>query len=135
VNYPRSLGLAIASGLALAATTAHARRDGAESCLDRAMSNYEFAECTGSIVEASDQRLNTAWSRLFRLLGGRQSARGRILLQQQRAWLASKAKACAEYWAPDAGREDQVIHGPLCKAAFIDARTKDLNDRYRRLNP
>lgn len=134
MNTAPASSLAIGSALAFAFAGTSAQAADERSCLDRAFSNYEFAQCTASIVQASDQKLNAAWNRLFRFAGGSRSAKGRALLREQRAWLAFRAKACAGYSTPESGREDQVIHGPLCVAETIDARTAELNDRYHQTN-
>ena len=102
----------------------------AKDCMDTASTNADFAICTGAKVTMADARLNQAWKRLFADQGGSATAPGRALLAEQRAWIAFRQKACAEYFLPDAGRESQVIHGPLCIAGIIDARTRDLNARY-----
>ena len=102
----------------------------AKDCMDTAYTNVELAECTGAKVKAADERLNAAWKRLFADEGGSATPAGRTLLSEQRAWIAFREKACAEYFLPDAGREAEVIHGPLCIASIIDARTNDLKIRY-----
>ena len=52
---------------------------------------------------------------------GRKSA----LLTEQRLWIAYKDRSC-QWWLNERGREGQVIHYPLCRAAVIENRIQIL---------
>ena len=126
---PSAIALALVGiGLFLFATPvlAHNVRDA--PCLQTATTNFEFGECTRSIIEEADSRLNAAWKRLFNLMGRSKTAEGRELLTEQRAWIAFRDKACGQYWQ-DSGREGVVFHGPLCIANIIASRADDLEGR------
>ena len=131
--------LAIVAALILGFTSlakpSHAETAERADCLQTAMTNFEYQECTSKMIDAADKRLNTAWKRLFEFEGGSKDEGGRALLSEQRAWIAFREKACAEYFRFGHGREGQVLHGPLCIVAIIDARTDDLKNRYELSHP
>ena len=122
--------LSAVAGLYLLPATASARAAADAPCLQKAETNYEFSICTGSIRDAADARLNIAWKRLFNDEGGSKTQAGRALLTEQRLWIAFREKACKEYFLENSGREEQVIHGPMCLANIIDSRADDLNARF-----
>jgi uncharacterized protein YecT (DUF1311 family) len=120
--------------LALAAATpvlGRAEKASTPNCLNTAMTNLEFAECTGSIILSADARLNLVWQRLFKEEGGSKTSRGRVLLTEQRAWISFREKACQEFFLPGSGRESEVIHGPLCIADIIADRANQLEARLK----
>lgn len=121
--------LAFVMGTIGLSTLANAHETPWAECLDTAVTNEEYAACTAAIVDAADVRLNAAWHLIFAKEGGAQTVRGQALLAEQRAWIAFRELACAEYMGPHSGREEEVIHGPLCVAAIIEARTDDLHTR------
>jgi uncharacterized protein YecT (DUF1311 family) len=98
--------------------------------MDTAMSNPEFAECSATKIKAADARMTAAWRKLLGDAGGSKTTEGHTVLVEQRAWIAFRTLACREFFAPDAGREAQVLHGPLCIASIINDRAKDLEARY-----
>jgi uncharacterized protein YecT (DUF1311 family) len=120
------------AGLVASPTTVLARDLTSAPCMQRATSNTQFAACTGSLVKDADMRLNASWKRLLALVGGSKTPRGAALLNEQRAWIAFREKACTGFWQ-DQGREAQVLHGPLCIAQIIDDRATDLSTRVTQL--
>ena len=99
-------------------------------CLDTAQTNPEFAACSATKIKQADSRMTVAWRSLLADAGGSKTADGQLLLNEQRAWIAFREKACREFFGPQAGREAQVLHGPLCIANIIEDRAKDLEARY-----
>jgi uncharacterized protein YecT (DUF1311 family) len=100
--------------------------------MQTAASNTQFAACAGSLVKDTDSRLNASWKRLLALVGGSRTTRGAALLDEQRAWIAFRQKACTGFWK-DQGREAQVLHEPLCVAQIIEDRAADLAMRVIQL--
>ena len=133
MKHQAPLAFALMAAAVFAALPARAAEE--PSCLETANTNPEFAQCTNAMKVAADQRLNQAWDKLFKFVGGSKSERGRLLLAEQRAWLAFRTKACTEYFLPTAGREEIVIHGPLCVTTILENRAADLENRYSLLNP
>lgn len=121
--------LALVMGAISSSAPAKAHEMPWAECLNAAVTNEEYAACTGAIVDAADVRLNAAWRLIFAKEGGTQTVRGQALIAEQRAWIEFRELACAEYMGPHSGREEEVIHGPLCVAAIIEARTDDLHTR------
>lgn len=99
--------------------------------MDTAQTNAEFAQCSEMKIKEADARMTAAWRKLFADEGGTKTTRGKALLSEQRAWIAFRQIACSEYLGPDSGREEQVLHGPMCIANIISARAQDLESRYQ----
>ena len=93
-----------------------------DRCVDRAGNNLAFGECGGARLRNGDALLNTVWKRVYgRAVGSSKAA----LLAEQRLWIAYKDRSC-QWWLNDYGREGQVIHYPLCRAAVIEGRIQIL---------
>jgi uncharacterized protein YecT (DUF1311 family) len=91
-----------------------------DACMTKSdQSNAAYDDCGGALVAAEDARLNETWRKVYADL---EPATKAALLDEQRAWIAYKEKAC-QYWASgDYGREGQVIDYALCRAGVITDR-------------
>ena len=85
--------------------------------------NTSWATCGADLLKREDGRLNGAWKRVF---AGLPDETRKNLLDEQRAWNAFKETSCLFYRSDDWGREGQVLHFPLCRAAVIAERVKAL---------
>ena len=93
-----------------------------DRCVQRAKTNLAFGECGGARLKNGDALLNATWKRVYgRTTGSSKSA----LLTEQRLWIAYKDRSC-QWWLNERGREGQVIHYPLCRAAVIENRIQIL---------
>ncbi len=89
-----------------------------DRCVARAGTNLAFGECGGTRLKNGDALLNATWKRVYGRMRGSSKA---ALLTEQRLWIAYKDRAC-QAWLNDYGREGQVIHYPLCRAAVLESR-------------
>lgn len=97
-----------------------------DKCMDAADgTNPAFAKCGGDWIARADAAMNAAWKKLYSDASDKSK---KDLLAEQRLWNAYKEKSCAFLQNGDFGREGQVIHFPACKAAVIEARTKQLDE-------
>ena len=93
--------------------------------------NTAWGACGAAMIEREDTRLNAAWQRVYPLL----EAEGQKALQaEQRAWIAYKDKSCLFYAGGEYGREGQVLDYPVCRAAVIAGRTRELVAIEKALN-
>lgn len=89
--------------------------------------NADWQKCGVDYVAREDKKLNTSWKKAFDAAGPLTKT---DLLEEQRAWISYKEKACNFFSNGEQGREGQVLHIFSCKAAVIDQRIKELED-YR----
>ena len=128
----------IALAMAFATGTDSASAQGRDvvylPCRDTGRTNDDFARCGERTINEEDRSLSIAWRRLFQDLGGTGTEAGRALLAEQRAWIVWREQACLSWWVHH-GREGEVLHGPLCIASVINARTNELNIHYDTIFP
>ncbi len=111
------LPLAAAGILSLAAP-AHAD-DAYDACMDKAGTNADFSACGTALLERREAALNRTWKEANADLD---PGVKKLLLDEQRAWIAFKDKSCLTWTTGFFGREGQVIHFYTCRRAVIDAR-------------
>ena len=117
--------LSLAAAAVVLALAAPARADAPyDACMDKAVTNPDYAQCGAALVAREDQRLNAVWARVFPKLEPAQKAQ---LRAEQRLWIAWKDKSCG-FWLEGNGREGQVIHYPACRAQVIADRRAFLAD-------
>ena len=95
-----------------------------DRCSAKAVTNVDFSACGAARLKDGDILLNTVWKRVYGATAGQSK---RALLAEQRLWIAYKDKSCA-WWLTDHGREGQIIHYPLCRAAVVEDRIGLLAD-------
>ena len=112
------------------------------TCLDKAVTNPEFAECSGAEIKRQEALLTTAWARVssrmkrfdeVSLTGDHSHA---ALLKEQRSWIVYKDASCRYFDNREAfGREGEVIHFGVCRVGVLMQRVKELNDLIEFLKP
>lgn len=112
----------------LAAIPAHAD-PGYDRCVDTAATNADYAACGTAMLARREAELNREWKAAYARLD---AATKRMLLDEQRAWIAFKDKSC-RFWTSGAfGREGQVIHFHVCRELVLEQRInylKSLGER------
>jgi uncharacterized protein YecT (DUF1311 family) len=89
--------------------------------------NRDLQECGAQFVAREGTKLNEVWKKAFDVAGPLTKA---DLLEEQRAWISYKEKACNFFYNGEQGREGQLLHIFTCRAAVIDQRIKEL-ESYR----
>jgi uncharacterized protein YecT (DUF1311 family) len=119
--------------LALAAAAAPAPADpGYDRCMQRAVTNPDFAACGTALVARREAELNRTWKAAFARLDAPTKAE---LLSEQRLWIAFKDKSC-RYWTTGSyGREGQTVHFYTCRAEVIAQRIVYLGDIGNMVGP
>lgn len=100
-----------------------------DQCMDKALTNLDFAHCGGEWMARADVKLNDAWKALNASLEGYEASK-RELLAEQRLWNAYKEKSCLFYSHTDFGRQGDVLEFPVCRAGVIERRIKELNSYH-----
>ena len=118
----RSLALALL--LCGISGTAHAQSGRGDTCAEVA-GNARDRACLQRLVADQELRLAEVWKRVFAKFGGSQSASGRALLSEQRAWIAFKDKACGLYFLPGLSAMEWT-NGQRCKARQLLDRIEQL---------
>ncbi len=102
-------------------------------CMNKAITNADFAACGGAELSKQEQALVRAWQSARAHFAGTvqtddaETAQSLAALEQeQEAWKAYADKAC-EFWRYGNGREGQVVHYPECKSGVVSARIDYLN--------
>jgi uncharacterized protein YecT (DUF1311 family) len=111
------LPLALAAGIAFAAP-AHADPE-YDACVDKAGTNRDFSACGSAMLARREAVLNRVWKKAYADLD---PVVKKVLLAEQRAWIAYKDKSCLAWTTGYFGREGQVIHFYACRGDVIDAR-------------
>ena len=109
--------LALAAGLAFA-TPARADTE-YDACVEKARSNADFSRCGGAMLARREAELNRVWKLVNADLD---PGVKKVLLAEQRAWIAYKDQSCSAWTTGHFGREGQVIHFYICRGDVIDAR-------------
>ena len=95
-----------------------------DQCIERSDgTNAAWAACGSAVVQREDAALNAAWMQIYPDL---EAASKAALLDEQRAWIVYRDKACGLYQSGDRGREGQVLGYPTCVAEVIKARREQL---------
>ncbi|CAH1653270.1 MULTISPECIES: lysozyme inhibitor LprI family protein [unclassified Chelatococcus] len=116
------VALKLGLGLAVPAALADEAYD---RCMKQAnATTMAFSSCGGDWMKREDDKLNAAWKRVFAQAEGQTKT---DLLEEQRAWIAFKDKACGFYANGDWGTEGRAIQYPMCQAGIIAARTRDID--------
>ncbi|MBS7697327.1 MULTISPECIES: lysozyme inhibitor LprI family protein [unclassified Chelatococcus] len=124
MNKPLVILLALKLGLGLGVPSALAD-EAYDRCMNQAnATTMTFSACGGEWMKREDGKLNAAWKRVFAQADGQTKT---DLLDEQRAWIAFKDKACAFYANGDWGSEGRAIQYPACQAGIIAARTRDID--------
>ena len=117
--------------LALAAALTSAD-PGYDRCMQRAVTNPDFAACGTALVARREAELNRIWKVSYARLDAPTKA---ALLAEQRLWIAFKDKSC-RYWTTGSyGREGQTVHFYSCRAKVIDQRIAYLADIGNMVGP
>lgn len=92
---------------------------GYNQCIDRSNgTNPAWGVCGAARIAQADDLLNRVWRRVYERFYP--EARPALLVEQ-RAWIAYKEASCL--WNLEGfGREGQVVHYPVCRAAVIEDR-------------
>lgn len=108
-----------------------------DSCMQKAMTSLDQSTCMSAALARADARLNVKWRKLMSHLKTGYSAKVRAdLVQEQRAWIAFKDKACLFYWnQPSFGSLHRSIEGPSCRLQIINERIADLENISIALSP
>lgn len=114
--------LALGAVMLLAAGAARAD-DEYDRCVQATATNAGYSTCGSALIAREEKQLNATWQHVVSLLRGHSRA---DLLTEQRAWNAYKKQSCRVYANGTYGRDGVVIHYPVCRAAVIAQRTKEL---------
>lgn len=108
-----------------------------DGCMQEAVTSLDYSACTSAAIARADARLNVQWRTLMGHLKTGYSAKVRAdLVQEQRAWITFKDKACLFYWnQPSFGSLHRSIEGPLCRLQIINERIADLDKIIIALSP
>ena len=105
--------------------------EGYKQCLDNP-DNFSTAgaiDCAVAWRKRQDTELNAVWKDALATVGGRKSNAGKLLVEEQRAWITFKDKACNFYWLqPEFGSMHRGYIGPSCVGDIYDARITQLKD-------
>lgn len=125
---PFAVTMLLSLFLATTVAGADASWDSFNDCTSQAgVKNSDLKECGVAYVSREDAKLNEVWKIAFGVAGPLTKS---DLLDEQRAWISYKEKACNFFYNGEQGREGQVLHIFACKAAVIDQRIKEL-EAYR----
>lgn len=104
-----------------------------KTCIDATGSNTGWAMCGMALIERNEAKMNSYLNKL------REVAEGDTLTaieDEQTAWANFYEVACEFYNDQTAfGREGQVLSYPSCKADAIQARSEQLRDYVRQIDP
>jgi uncharacterized protein YecT (DUF1311 family) len=124
--------LFLAGLLSAVALPAHAD-DEYKACIDKTVTNTEWAECGGDYIKREEKKMNEVWGKLMEIVEDETKT---SLQAEQEAWEAFRETACQFYADPVAfGREGQVLSFPSCVAETVAARTLQLRDYLREIDP
>jgi uncharacterized protein YecT (DUF1311 family) len=120
-----------AAALALLALVSPAAADEKyDQCVEKGDTDMEWRACGFAWVDRADADLNAAWKEL-RKASSEETAK--LLLDEQRAWIAFKDKACLFWASGEYGTIGSALTYPPCFARVIEARTAELRDYHERL--
>lgn len=126
----------VASGVAviLASASSTSAADAEyKTCIDATGSNTGWAMCGMALIERNEAKMNGYLKKL------REVAEGDTLTaieDEQTAWSSYYDVACEFYNDQTAfGREGQVLSYPSCKADAVAARSEQLRDYVRQIDP
>ena len=91
-----------------------------------AVMDSALAPCGSAWVAREEARLKLTWKRALADADGAGSEEGKALLDEQRAWIAFKDKACRRYEVSSAGTLDRFHDAYVCRARIIDDRINEL---------
>jgi len=112
---------------ALAFSIGHqASADPYSDCIDANATNAAWADCTETELKRQEALLTAAWKKASQSMKRFSEEGFKMLLEEQRAWIRYKDKACAFFGAGLFGREGTVLHYGSCMAKIISGRTSDL---------
>lgn len=119
--------------LGLPASAQDKGSDEYQRCLDKAVTNPEFAQCSGNEIKRQESLLNTAWAKASAAMKEWDAKAHADLLTEQRAWVVYKDASCTYFDNREAfGREGEVMHFGSCRVDVLKQRVKKLNDLMRR---
>ncbi|UAJ09135.1 lysozyme inhibitor LprI family protein [Glacieibacterium megasporae] len=92
----------------------------------KAVTDSDLAPCGSAWVAREEVRLKLAWKRALDEVDGARSEQGKALLDEQRAWIAFKDKACRRYDVMSAGTLGRFHDAYVCRAQIIGDRINEL---------
>jgi uncharacterized protein YecT (DUF1311 family) len=99
-----------------------------EQCVEAATGSGAVARnCANAFIAREEGHLAASWRRALAIVGGAKTQQGASLLNEQRAWIAFKDKACLHYYTPGLSSLE-AQNGRLCKARLISDRTAELEN-------
>ncbi|MGI4731608.1 MAG: lysozyme inhibitor LprI family protein [Janthinobacterium lividum] len=124
--------ISFAGGLMLmgVAGPAHADRlfDACEAKLvKQSHIDSEMGSCGAAWVGRAEKWLATSWKRALSSVGESQTDQGRALLNEQRAWIGFKDKACLRYELQSSGTLSRFHDANICIAEIIEDRISELS--------
>lgn len=103
------------------------------ACIDKTVTNTEWAQCGGELIDREDKKMAEIWAKLMEVTDGNTKT---ALETEQSAWTEFRETACQIYADQYAfGREGQVLSFPYCKAEAVKSRTLQLRDYLRQIDP
>lgn len=129
------LGAAILAAAGLTATSTEMSATGipAESsrqldiCIQAAGAiDLQAKDCYVRLAQREDARLNGNWRLLINAVGGANTAKGKALLAEQKAWLAYRDAACLHLMI-DGGTLDR-LQSQICYTNLITERADEIGD-------
>jgi uncharacterized protein YecT (DUF1311 family) len=129
------LGAAILAATGLAATSPAMSPTGIpgessrqlDACIKAAGAvDLQDKDCYVGLAQREDARLNGNWRRLINAVGGANTAKGKALLAEQKAWLAYRDAACL-HWMIDGGTLDR-LQSQICYTNLITERADEIGD-------
>lgn len=128
IRYAIAAGIITTAGLtsgAAQAEPAPAVQTTLQSCLDATNGgDLAMKDCYVAYANAEDARLNAAWARLMKAVGGPRGKLGAALLAEQRPWVRFKETSCRHYTTVSgtAGR----LQSQTCYADTISRRADEI---------
>lgn len=127
------LSLVLVIGLMLPVAPGLAADAQYKTCIDATGTNTGWAECGVALIDRNTARMDGYLKRLREVTEGETL---KAIEAEQASWTRFREVACEFYNDQYAfGREGQVLSYPSCKADLIEARSEQLREYIRQIDP
>ena len=93
--------------------------------------DLNLGSCGAAWVARAEQRLAVVWKGALAAVGGSQTEQGGALLEEQRAWITFKEKACLSFEVQSSGTLSRFHDANVCLAEIIEDRVSELSGTLR----
>ena len=117
----------ICSGYVFGPAHADAAYDRCEkAAIAKTAVDSNLAPCGVELLQREELKLKLAWKKALQEVDGSKSEQGSALLDEQRAWIFFKDKACHQYDLIQAGTLGRYHDAYVCRALIIEDRILEL---------